>query len=585
MQLSPFLRFAGALSCVLSCSPVGVQCAPPPSELIPDRAVVCLEILKPDPVLNTLLGPEFAARLKALPGYEALVAGPKLRDLRNAALLLEGTFHTNWQSIVKSMVRQNAALALGEGNRHLLVLTGEDPGMLQRLHDLALQIARSEADKRGQADQVRSMEYAGLTGWTFNGKEAHVVAGNQVLTASDAQVLKAAVDLRDTKGAGSLAARADYKAARVAAGPEAIAMLFLDAEKLRGAPGFKAMLAGQRQNPLAALLSADLPGLLEKARWLALAAYAEPGGLVLRGFSDIDQPAGGAAAFAQVKAGAPGLAPSLSVPGQIATLNLHRDLAGFYAAKDALFPERTSGLIFFENMMGIFFSGRNLTDEVLAELEPQIQMVVARQSYDRTVGVPDPQLPAFALIVKMRHPEKFGEVVEEAWQKALGLINFTRGQKAQPGLILDRSEHQGHKITLASFSAKEVEDRSRLDTRFNFRPSLTLARGYAVLSSTDQLARDLLEAVGKTPSSSGSASPRSHSVLRLTGQELATILRANRATLVRGNMVKEGKSQKEAEASIDNLIALIGWFEQANLATGNVGGAGQFAEARFSFSR
>ncbi len=34
-------------------------------------------------------------------------------------------------------------------------------------------------------------------------------------------------------------------------------------------------------------------------------------------------------------------------------------------------------------MMGIFFSGRNLTDEVLAETQPQVQLVVARQDYDR----------------------------------------------------------------------------------------------------------------------------------------------------------------------------------------------------------
>ena len=35
--------------------------------------------------------------------------------------------------------------------------------------------------------------------------------------------------------------------------------------------------------------------------------------------------------------------------------------------RTTLFPERTSGLIFFENMMGIFFTGRDLTSEVLAE--------------------------------------------------------------------------------------------------------------------------------------------------------------------------------------------------------------------------
>src|SRR5512140_101627 len=123
MQLPFRLLTAAGTICVLAWSPFTSQSAPAASELVPDRAAVCLEILKPELVLNTLLGPEFAARLKALPGYEDLVSGPKLQDLRNLSLLLEGAFHTNWQSIVKSVMRQNAAFALGEGNRHLLVLT------------------------------------------------------------------------------------------------------------------------------------------------------------------------------------------------------------------------------------------------------------------------------------------------------------------------------------------------------------------------------------------------------------------------------------------------------------------------------
>ena len=53
--------------------------------------------------------------------------------------------------------------------------------------------------------------------------------------------------------------------------------------------------------------------------------------------------------------------------------------------------------------------------------------------------------------------------MEEAWQKALGLVNFTRGQKAQPGLILDRVDHRGTPITVADSSAQDVPDRNHLD--------------------------------------------------------------------------------------------------------------------------
>ena len=77
----------------------------------------------------------------------------------------------------------------------------------------------------------------------------------------------------------------------------------------------------------------------------------------------------GPAAFAGPRDSKQGAWPNLAVPRRIAAVSLYRDLHAFYAAKDELFPERTSGLIFFENMMGIFFTGRDLTEEVLAETE------------------------------------------------------------------------------------------------------------------------------------------------------------------------------------------------------------------------
>ena len=65
--------------------------------------------------------------------------------------------------------------------------------------------------------------------------------------------------------------------------------------------------------------------------------------------------------------------PNLCVPRQIAGISLYRDLNAFYAAKDQLFPERTSGHDFFENMMGIFFSGRDLTARSSARLGPEVR--------------------------------------------------------------------------------------------------------------------------------------------------------------------------------------------------------------------
>src|SRR5512138_2815387 len=100
-----FLLVAG-LAYVPASSAADKAAAKTPSQLIPDRAALSLEILKPGPVFDALLNTAFENRLKALPGYEGLVAGPKLRDLRNVARLLETTLHTNWQSTVRTVIRQ-----------------------------------------------------------------------------------------------------------------------------------------------------------------------------------------------------------------------------------------------------------------------------------------------------------------------------------------------------------------------------------------------------------------------------------------------------------------------------------------------
>jgi len=281
------------------------------------------------------------------------------------------------------------------------------------------------------------------------------------------------------------------------------------------------------------------------------------------------------AAFALPKETADGVLPNLSVPRRIVAMTLYRDLHQFYAAKDELFPERTSGLIFFENMMGIFFSGRDLTNEVLAETKPDLRFVVAEQQFHPMIGTPQIKLPAFAVILRLRHPGRAKEIAEEAWQKALGLINFTRGQNALPGLIIDRPVHNETKFSMAYFSTVDVEDKTKLDTRFNIRPSLAMPDDYLILSSAEGLARDLIDALKHEKDRTIEALAGTHSLLEIEGNWLASILDANHGTLVHGDMVKKGRTQEEAEAGIDMLITVVKLVERVGLSIGTDGGMTQ----------
>jgi hypothetical protein len=317
------------------------------------------------------------------------------------------------------------------------------------------------------------------------------------------------------------------------------------------------------------LLFAGLIDSVRQSNWIALALKVEDQSLTLA--TTMDSKGTGKselAAFARAEKPGEGALPNLTVPRMIAGMSFYRDLHGFYAAKDKLFPERTSGLIFFENMMGIFFSGRDLTEEVLSQFRPEIRFVVAEQKYDPEVGTPQVQIPAFALILKVFDPKESAELMEEAFQKAVGLVSFTSGQKGVPGLIVDRPTYADVRYTVAYSGRIRGDAKGPVGMRYNFRPALAKLGDYVVVSSTDGLARDLIDALKKEIATPPKAQHETNSVVEVDAAQLSSVLAANRSALVRQNMTEKGASQSEAETSIGVLLAAVKLFGKATLTLG-----------------
>jgi len=540
----------------------------PASQWIPQNAVIVLEVSRPGALLDVALDPKAAEVVGSLPAYQKLEARPGFKQFKGAIDFLQFQLETDWRSGLRKLVGGGVTFAVLPDEQVVLIVDADDAKLLERLHEILLGFARGDAEKQGQPGRVASAEYRGVTGWTFGPKEAHAILGNRLLVANKPEALKAMLDLRAEPNGRNLASSPAYRAAKQAAGSDAVATAYFDLKTLKLLPGLQKALT-EGQNPLASLLFAGMTEAVRESTWLAMGLHAQGDSLVLEAAVDgkVSDPTGSAAFALPAEAGK-GALPNLSVPRQIAGMSFYRDMHKFYAAKDKLFPERTSGLIFFENMMGIFFSGRDLTEEVLAETKPEIRFVVAEQEYDPAVGTPRVKIPAFAAVLQLRNPEQFSEVVEEGWQTAVGLFSFTRGQQAQPKLIIDRVFQDDVKFTIAYFSSKSVEDRANLDSRFNFRPALAMLDDYLILSSAEGLTRDLIDAVKKEVAGSVKPLAEAHSMVEIDGARLASILGANRESLVRQNMVNEGRTQEEAETQIDLLLALVQYLGQAKLDVG-----------------
>jgi hypothetical protein len=557
----------GLLALLLTLSLVTTAQTPPPAQCLPPEAVLCFQITQPKVLLNLLTGQEMTQAVVSLPLYQSQLSQPKFKEFLGVIRFLEATLETDWRTALGKLTGGGITLAVCPQDTLVAIVDAEEEALLQRLHETLLSFARAEAQKQGRPERVASREYAGVTAWTFDGKEAHAIVGKRFLFASRAEGLKAVLDLRAEPNSKALATMPAFQAATRAAGSNAAATLFVNVQPLMGLAQVAALLDKPRKNPLAALVFAGITEPLRHSSWLSLGLTVESKTLTVQASTDGKvAPAASPAAFSLPPKPPDGAQPNISVPRRMAALSLYRDLHGFYAAKDILFPERTSGLIFFENMMGIFFTGRDLTSEVLSELEPQVRLVVAEQQYDPAVGVPQVKLPAFAAVLRLRRPEQFGKVVEEAWQKAVGLINFTRGQQAQPGLIIDRVVQGDVKYTVACFSPPDANDRTNLPTRYNVRPALAMPGPYVILSSTDGLARDLIEALSRQAGPAAAPVAQVHSLLEIDGAQTASLLGVNRDTLVRGDMVKKGRSQAEAQAGIDLLITLVRFVDQVTLS-------------------
>jgi hypothetical protein len=551
------------------------QTIPAAIQWIPRDAVISLELSRPKSLIDLLAGEKAIAAITALPLYRQQASNPKFQEFLNIINFMETALGTDWRTALKKLTGGGITLAVCPEETVVLIIDAEDEHMLQQLHEMLLNMARSEAENQGRPGSVASTQYRDVTAWTFDGKEAHAIIGKRFVMANRPEGLKAVLELRAGAGGDSLASKPSYKAAKREASRRtgnAVATAFADLGILMQVPDIAGVLDQSRENPLAALFFAGIAEAMRGSKWLALGLRIDDETLVCR--ASVDSPGAPTvastshAAFALPKESDEGALPNLSVPRRIAALTLYRDLHQFYAAKDELFAERTSGLIFFENMMGIFFSGRDLTNEVLAETEPEIRFVVAEQQYDPAIGTPKVKLPAFAMVLRLRDPERFDEVVEEAWQKAIGLVNFTRGQQAMPGLIIDRPVYAQTKLTLAYFSTVEIEDKTELDQRFNVRPTLAMPGEYLILSSTDGLARDLVDALSREADQSVKPLAGTHSLVEIEGGQLASILQANRQTLVRGDMIKKGNTQEQSEAGIDLLIALARFCKHLKLSIG-----------------
>ena len=140
-------------------SPFGnAEPLPPISHWIPSNSVVMLEITRPELLLNPVFDPELAQFVVTLPAYLAQQDNPEFQEFQGVVKHFETQLQTDWRTALRKLLGGGVVWAAGPSHETLLCLESKDQAMLEDLHQMFLGIARSEADKQGHADRVKSSE-------------------------------------------------------------------------------------------------------------------------------------------------------------------------------------------------------------------------------------------------------------------------------------------------------------------------------------------------------------------------------------------------------------------------------------------
>jgi hypothetical protein len=534
---------------------VAADALPGPAQWLPSGAVFTVQVEQPTQLID------LASDLKLL---DFATSGDK--GLRNLLAVLSKSLGTDTKGVIGKLTGRGITYAVYPGESPVWLFDAPDASALDVIQQVVKLAAgahptlpASTPPKPGPFYQ----EYPGdVAAWSLDGKQFFARTGNRLVLTNNPETLKA---LFSPRTAGVLDSAPNYQKARQAAGPNVAAWAFVNMAVLnRYPPTQKALESGS--DVINLLLAGAVKQSLRSSEWLALGLRIDGKKLQFHAAVDALMVPSGEGGFTQ--ASETGVLPNLAVPRELGAATLWRDLGKFYADKETFFPEKTSAGILAENFFEIFFTGRDLREEVFRKFQPQIRFVVAAQQYDPKIGTPIVQFPAVALVFRVNQPDEFSEVFEEAWQKAIGLNNFTRGQQALPGLIIDRQTYAGVPFTYAYFSSRTETDRAHLPVRFNLRPALAHTGPYLILSTTDGLTRDLIDAVNREDGVKLPASRAgSHSIIEINGVEgIAALLNANKAELIRANVLAKGQKLEDATKEVEQNLAWLNKLKRADLS-------------------
>lgn len=542
----------------------------PPSDaasVLPETTIAYAEMTDARGLLATIFDHPLRTKIEALPPYQQAVESEQYKKFLMGRDLFESLVEMPWREAIETFTDGGIIFAFdGASQGVAAIVTGKDEANAIHFRDKLLVLA-SMSNSGQPAQQV---QYRGVDAYRVKDVRM-VLVEDQILFTNNADLGKTILDRMLGDDEPSLAATENFRSAASTKPNDATAWGFVNVTAIRDAGVAQNVFEDQINNPVAELLFGGIQENLQNTPFVTAALSVRTEQLSLR-LSAPHQPD-----WVDEKRhyyfGAEGDGRGLAVaevPETLFTLSTHRDFSEMWLRAGDLYDERINDeFAKADATLTTLFAGRDFGEDILGSFEPESAFIATHQDFSTTLPRPTIKLPAFGIVMTMKEPDKMTRELRRTFQSMIGFFNVIGAMNGQNQLEMDMQKLGNDAELVSSSYIPEEDDRESVDAPivFNFSPTVGFAGDRFVLASTTELAKQLTTAKVPDPKTIVD-----NTAAKLRAGVLQTVLTDNREQLIAQNMLSDGNSRDEAEATIALLIDAVGFFRDASLRLGQADG-------------
>ncbi|HEX5105468.1 MAG TPA: hypothetical protein VFV87_16735, partial [Pirellulaceae bacterium] len=469
-----------------------------------------------------------------------------------------------WREAARSLTNGGTYIAFDLPTQGVISLSqAADEQLAAKAQTTSLELIRQIATAQGQPDPIKEEEHRGVK--IYKVGEAYSVVLGRWLISSNKQVLISMLLENHFTDGETLAEDQQFRDVLKSRTGQPSAWLYVDLRVLRLTGALKQALNNKKSdNPPAEILAGGILGAIPDAAYVTASLDIVSSGIKLTASLPAKTQEIAKAREFYFGPEAAGRAPPLLKPaGTLLTISTYRDFASLWRNAPDLFDEGINAKFAeAESNLTTLFAGRNFRDDILGNVEPGMQIVVAKQEFPQAGITPQIKLPAGALVVRMKNPAETSRMFKITFQSLIGFLNVVGGMNGLDPLE-QNTEKIGDATVISSVYLPPIKEETKTEAplHFNASPTVAFVGDRFILASARPLAVALVDLVSKDEPSAGNVNTE----LALDGKTALAALADNRGPLIAQNMLQKGHDRAAAEKEIDTVLKAAKQIQSSSL--------------------